>query len=58
MGKTLRIIPAVPGARDVSILQPILSVEFQGGHPILFWKINGTHALEIEADMVLAFLPY
>jgi len=50
MGKTLGIIPAVTVAMDVSILQPILSVDFQGGHPVLFWKINNTHALEIEAD--------
>ncbi len=50
MGKTLGIIPAVTVAMDVSILQPILSVEYQGGHPVLFWKINGTQALEIEAD--------
>jgi hypothetical protein len=50
IGKTLGIIPAIAAPMDISTLQPTLSVDFQGGHPVLSWKINGTQALEIEAD--------
>jgi hypothetical protein len=31
-------------------LQPLLTVAFQGGHPVLHWKSNNAEALELEAD--------
>jgi hypothetical protein len=50
IGKALNIIaPQSPGT-DPSTLQPVLSVDFQGGHPVLNWKANGADALELEAD--------
>ena len=30
--------------------EPVLSVDFQGDHPVLYWKNNSTDALELEAD--------
>lgn len=50
IGKALGIIPAAIPPIDYSNLQPVLSIDFQGGHPVLHWKSNGTNALEIEAD--------
>jgi hypothetical protein len=50
IGKTLGIIAAPTPAIDITSLQPILSVDLQGGHPVLSWKSNGTDALEIEVD--------
>jgi len=50
IGKALNIISAHSPAIDPTSLQPVLTVDFQGGHPTLHWKSNGTDALEIEAD--------
>ena len=50
IGKALNIISAHSPAADPTSLQPILTVDFQAGHPTLHWKSNGTDALEIEAD--------
>jgi hypothetical protein len=50
IGKTLGIIAAATPVVDTTTLQPILSVDLQGGHPVISWKSNGTDALEIEAD--------
>ena len=50
IGNALGIIPAVTPSIDTTTLQPILTIVLQGGHPVLSWKSNGTHALEIEAD--------
>ena len=50
IGKTLGIVPAVAPAINTSTLQPILTINIQGDHPIISWKSNGTSALEIEAD--------
>lgn len=50
IGQALRIIAASSPGADPSTLQPVLSVDFQGGHPVLSWKGNGTDALELEAD--------
>jgi hypothetical protein len=50
IGKNLGIIAASKPAVDITSLQPILSVDIQGGHPVLSWKSNGTDALEIEVD--------
>lgn len=50
IGKALNIISAHRAAVDLTSLQPLLTVSFQGGHPMLHWKSNGTDALEIEAD--------
>jgi len=30
--------------------EAVLSVDFQGDHPVLYWKNNSTDALELEAD--------
>jgi hypothetical protein len=50
IGQALRIIAAQSPGADPSTLQPVLSVDFQGGHPVLSWKTNGADALELEAD--------
>ncbi len=50
IGKALKIIAAQSQSIDFSALQPVLSVDFQGGHPMLHWKNNSTDALELEAD--------
>ncbi len=50
IGKNLGIIAASKPVVDITSLQPILSVDIQGGHPVLSWKSNGTDALEIEVD--------
>ncbi len=50
IGKALGIIAAQTPSIDPSTLQPILTADFQGGHPVLYWKSNSTDALEIEAD--------
>lgn len=50
IGKALNIISARSQVIDFNSLQPLLTVGFQGGHPVLHWKSNGTDALEIEAD--------
>ena len=50
IGKALGIIAAQTPSIDPTTLQPILSADFQGGHPVLHWKSNSTDALEIEAD--------
>lgn len=50
IGQALRIIAAQSPGVDSSTLQPILSVDFQGGHPVISWKGNGADALELEAD--------
>jgi len=50
IGKTLGISTTSSPSIDTSTLQPLLSVNLQGGHPVLSWKSNGTNALEIEAD--------
>ena len=50
IGKALNIISAHSANVDLTSLQPLLTVSFQGGHPMLHWKSNGTDALEIEAD--------
>jgi len=50
IGKALNIIAAQSPGIDPSTLQPVLTVDFQGGHPLINWKANGTDALELEAD--------
>jgi len=50
IGKALNIISSRSADADTSTLQPLLTVDFQAGHPILHWKSNGTDALEIEVD--------
>jgi hypothetical protein len=50
IGKALNIISTHSPAIDPTSLQPILTADFQGGHPVLHWKSNGADALEIEAD--------
>jgi len=50
IGKALGIIAAQSPGIDPATLQPVLTVDFQGGHPVLHWKGNGTDALELEAD--------
>lgn len=50
IGQALRIIAAQSPGVDPSTLQSVLSVDFQGGHPVLSWKNNGADALELEAD--------
>jgi hypothetical protein len=50
IGKALNIIATSSTNHDLSTLQPILSIDFQGGHPVLHWKSNGADTLEIEAD--------
>ena len=50
IGKALNIIPAHSPGIDPTTLQPLLTVDFQGGHPVLHWKNNSTDALELEAD--------
>jgi len=50
IGKTLGIFVTATPALDSTSLQPILTIEIQGGHPVITWKSNGASALEIEAD--------
>ena len=50
IGKALKIIATPSPGIDFTSLQPVLSVDFQGGHPVLHWKNNSTDALELEAD--------
>ena len=50
IGKALKIIATQSQGIDFTLLQPALSVDFQGGHPVLHWKNNSTDALELEAD--------
>lgn len=50
IGKALNIIAVQSQAIDLSLLQPLLSVDFQGGHPVLHWKSIPTDAIELEAD--------
>ena len=50
IGKALKIIATPSPSIDFTSLQPVLSVDFQGGHPVLHWKNNSTDALELEAD--------
>jgi hypothetical protein len=50
IGKTLKIIAPQIQPIDYSSLQPVLSVDFQGGQPVLHWKNNPTDAIELEAD--------
>jgi len=50
IGKALKIIATQSQGIDFASLQPALSVDFQGGHPVLHWKNNSTDAIELEAD--------
>ena len=50
IGKALNIIATQGSDVDISTLQPVLSIDFQGGHPVLHWKSNSTDSLELEAD--------
>ncbi|MDD5037441.1 MAG: hypothetical protein PHE55_22165 [Methylococcaceae bacterium] len=50
IGQALNIIASQSPSLDPTTLQPVLSVDFQGGHPVLNWKSNGADALELEAD--------
>ncbi len=50
IGKALKIIATQSQGIDPTTLQPVLTVDFQGGHPVLHWKNNSTDALELEAD--------
>ena len=50
IGKALKIIATPSPGIDFASLQPALSVDFQGGHPVLHWKNNSTDTIEIEAD--------
>ena len=50
IGKALNIISAHSPGIDLTTLQPLLTVDFQGGHPVLHWESNGADALELEAD--------
>jgi len=50
IGKVLKIIATQSPDTDPARLQPVLSVDFQGGHPVLHWKNNSTDALELKAD--------
>ena len=50
IGKALNIIATSGSSPDFSTLQPVISVDYQGGHPVLHWKSNGTDSVEIEAD--------
>jgi hypothetical protein len=50
IGKALNIIASQGTGTDITTLQPVLTVDFQGGHPVLHWKSNNTDSLEIEAD--------
>ena len=50
IGKALNIIAAQSPGIDPATLQPVLTIDFQGGHPVLHWKSNGTDALELQAD--------
>ncbi len=50
IGKALNIIATPSSSPDLATLQPVLSYDFQGGHPVLHWKSNGTDTLEIEVD--------
>ncbi len=50
IGKALHIIRPQTPALDPALLQPELTYDFTAGHPVLYWRHNGTDALEIEAD--------
>jgi hypothetical protein len=50
VGKALGLVAPQSAAVDPNSLQPVLTDDFQGGHPAIHWKNNGTDALELEAD--------
>jgi hypothetical protein len=50
IGKALHIIAPQSPAPDPALLQPELTFDYNGGYPVLYWRHNGTDALEIEAD--------
>ncbi len=50
IGKALKIIASQSQGIDYAALQPVLSVDFQAGHPVLHWKNNSTDSIELEAD--------
>jgi len=50
IGQVLGINALPPVDLAYSTLRPVLTVNFQGGHPLLSWKSNRADALELEAD--------
>ncbi len=50
IGKALNIIAIQSQNIDLTKLQPVLSVDYLGGHPVLHWKTNPADSIEIEAD--------
>jgi hypothetical protein len=50
IGKALYIIPVQSLPVDPSAMQPVLDVDFKGGHPRVLWSMRGMDALEFEAD--------
>jgi hypothetical protein len=50
IGKALSIVATQGQSYDPTSPQPVLTVDFQGGHPVLHWKSNGADALELQAE--------
>ena len=50
IGKALSIIPSHGSGTDPDTAQPVLAVEFRGGHPYLLFSLNGMDSVEVEVD--------
>ena len=50
IGKALNIIPAHGPGVDPDTAQPVLAVEFRGGHPYLLVSLSGMDSVELEVD--------
>ena len=50
IGKALNIIPAHSPGVDPATVQPVLGVEFRGGHPYILCSLSGMDGFELEVD--------
>ena len=48
IGKALNIIPAHSPGVDPATVQPVLGVEFRGGHPYILCSLSGMDGFELE----------
>ena len=46
----MNIIPAHGSGTDPDTAQPVLAVEFRGGHPYLLFSLSGMDSIELEVD--------
>ena len=50
IGKALNIVPAHTPGVDPATMQPVLAVEFRGGHPYILCSLSGMDSFELEVD--------